>query len=159
MTEISQGVLFYTQEDIDNKVLEVQAESNRRVFQELALHNDKVSNSIVEVLKGEVREGNMEKDYANALYGAFVDNVGLVAKTITTTYDVTVYSFGNEVCTFHGVEADSEEEACDLVESDISLDDVEVNFSLEFNGDTNYGSVSMSSWDFDAELTFEAVEA
>lgn len=158
MTEI-QGVLFYTQEDVDTKVSELETASNMRVVRELAMLNDKISDGIVSVLKGEVVEGNMTLEYANELYDKFCDNVGLVRKEITNTYEVTVYYEGNEVGTFSGVEARDEDSACEEVENNLDVDGITLTFQFSYNGDTNYAEIERSAYDFDtSDFSFEANE-
>ena len=154
MTTEVQGVLFYTQEEMDAKT----SDHTIKLVRELALQNDKTSNGIIEVLKSEIREGNIEKDYANALYREFCDNVGLVHKEITTTYTVTVSYQGTEVAKFGGVEASDEDDACDNVRDNMGTDDIEVTMTLSFNDDTEYGSVSLSSYELELDFDYEAEE-
>jgi hypothetical protein len=152
MTEMTQGVLLYTQEELDEKV----AEGTRRLYAEIALYNTKTSEAIVNVLKSEINEGNIEKDYANALYDLFCDNAGLVRQDIKTTYSVTVSYRGNELATFAGIEASSEEEAIDVVQDDLVFDDIEVSMTLEHDGNTEYGSMTLSNWEFDLDFDYSA---
>lgn len=154
MTTEVQGVLFYTQEDIDAKVAELKFDNQR----ELALLTDNISNGIVDTLKGEVREGNMEKDYANALYREFCNNVGLVLKEINNAYSVTVSYEGTELAVFTDIEADSDDDAIEFVKDNMDISDIEVTLTLEFEGSTQYGSVSLSPYELELDFDYEAEE-
>lgn len=151
MTETIQGALFYTQDEMNEATLNAETRA-------VKITASTISTNIVDVLKSEVREGNLVKEYANSLYSRFVSEANLDPATIETTFSVTAYYNGSELCTFTGVEADDEDSACEEVSENISIDDIEVNFSLDYNGDTNYCSASLSSYDLDlsSDLTFEA---
>jgi hypothetical protein len=47
------------------------------------------------------------------------------------------------------VEADSDEEACEMVEQDMEIDDIELNFTLNSQGDSGYGSTDDNSYAID----------
>ena len=107
----------------------------------------------LEVFKSEVREGNMERGYATELFNAIAEANGWQTVTaIATTYTVTVSVFGLDVMEVAGVEAESEDEACELVQGDTEVSDLDINFTLTALGNTGYGTASGYDYDFDSIL-------
>ena len=149
-TEI-QGVLFYTEQEHQEAIATSNLSERNTVV-------SRISDNIVAVLKSEVSEGNLTLEYANTLYDNFCDMAGLNRRNITNTYTVTVFYDGNEVAEFTGVEASDEDSACSEVEENLELDEVEIHFSLSYNGDYANNSVSLSPWDWDSDFSFVAVE-
>ena len=155
VTDPNQGVLFYTQDEVDSKLAEANKEMYRQV--EVARTSTKtlIADAIAATLKDELREGTMDKDNVNELYARIAERADLPARTINNTYSVTVSYNGESIAEFSGIEADNEDSAVEEVENNMDVE-VEINFTLSYNNDTEYGSVSQSSYDFD--LDYEANE-
>ena len=149
-TEI-QGVLFYTEQEHNEAIANSNLSERNTVV-------SRISDNIVAVLKSEVSEGNLTLEYANTLYDNFCDMAGLTRQIITNTYTVTVSYNGSEVARFLGVVATDEDEACDNVRDNMSTDDIEVTMTLSFEDDTEYGTVSLSSYELDLDFDYEAEE-
>jgi PDZ domain-containing secreted protein len=89
-----------------------------------------------EIFHAEVREGNMERDYATALYNTIAEKVGTSTVTsIGGLYTVEISYEGDVIMTLNDIEAESEDEACDKVSEDLSVDDVQITFTVSVNGD------------------------
>ena len=117
----------------------------------------------LEVFKSEVREGNMERGYATELFNTIAEANGWeTVSAIATTYTVLVSVFGMSVMEVEGVEAASEEDACEVVENDIEVADLDVTFTLTSMGNLGYGSASGYDYDFDSviqeHIEFQASE-
>jgi hypothetical protein len=107
----------------------------------------------LDIFKSEVREGNIERGYATELFNAIAEANGWqIVTAIATAYTVTVSVFGLDVLEVNGVEAESDDEACELVQGDIEVSDLDINFSITSMGTTGYGSASGYDYDFDSIL-------
>lgn len=142
--------LFYTQEEVDAKLSEATQLSTLNKMRELALQNERISDAIFRVMKDEA-DNTMTKESAQELYDRFVNEAGLVARTIQSTYSVTVSVDDRVVGTFDGVEAEDADDACDIVTEAV---EAEMRLEISYNGvtltDTIYG------WDLN--ITAEAEE-
>jgi hypothetical protein len=117
----------------------------------------------LDIFKSEVREGSIERGYATELFNAIAEANGWQTVTaIATTYTVTVSVFGLDVLEVNGVEAESDDEACELVQGDIEVSDLDINFNLTSMGSSGYGSASGYDYDFDSiiqdNMEFSATE-
>lgn len=138
---------LYTQEVMDANV---QQTSLRNVTNRVT----QISNAIAFVLRGQVTEGNLEREYANDLYTMMADEAGLPNKTICGTYTVSVGYNGSTVATFRGIEANDEDDACDKVRDELEVDDPFVNITLGYDGNSEPAEISLS-WGYDLDLSFD----
>ena len=112
----------------------------------------------IEWFKGEVRSGTMSKDDAEGIFNGLAYALGWREATLTTLYTVTVDYEGETIAEFSDIEADDEDSAVEEVESNFEMEDVEVSFTISYNGDTQTNSVN-NTYQFDSsDLTFTATE-
>ena len=151
--ETAQGVIVFTQDDLDNAV------ANARSLVRNAIV-DSFCGDVKEIFRGEVREGNMERDYATALYNTIAEKIGAATvNSIGGLYTVEVSYEGDVVMTIEDIEADNEDEATDKVSEDLEVDEVQMSFVLSHNGD--YETVEApygSSYRIQEQLELSATE-
>lgn len=150
--ETASGMTVYTQDDIDNAVANATIRTKEGTI-------NSVCNDVKDIFKDEVRESNMARDYATALYNTIAQKVGgMEVTTIGATYTVEIVYDGETIMTLNGIEADDEDEATDTVSNEISVDDVELRFTISHDG--NYETVEspFDSWDIITALEYNAIE-
>lgn len=151
--ETTTGVIVFTQDDLNNAV------ANARTMVKSSIV-DTIGGDIKTIFRGEVREGNMERDYATALYNTIAEKIG--AATVTSIgglYTVEVSYEGDVVMTIEDIEADNEDEATDKVSEDLEVDEVQISFVISHNGD--YETVEApygSSYRIQEQLELSATE-
>lgn len=149
--ETSTGQVVYTQDELSASI-----EGARKSATDYAKRI--YADGTLEVLREEVANGDLEKDYAVELHNKLASVIGFdEVESIQQTYTVTVSYNGEEVTMFNNIEADSEDDAVDKVSSDLEVDDVEVSITLSYNGMTAGSTVSGDSYRIlqDLELTAE----
>ena len=129
--EYTQDALFYTAEEMVAKVTEAlnqaHEESDLRVQRAKANFHGVVSDSLVETLKAYVESGDLDKTTAQDIYDAMkVKHLWADASLTTNTYTVCVTLDGNLIAEVEGIEAQDEDEACDLVRDDFILYNADV---------------------------------
>lgn len=118
--------------------------------------NNKHRTSILNTLRSEVSEGNMERTHAQSIYDTLAEANEWAPATISTQFTVTVSIFGNPVFDTI-VEADSEEQARELASDAFEVEDFEANFTISTIG----GSTSLfsSGYEYDwEEVIYSNVE-
>ena len=150
--ETASGMTVYTQDDIDNAVANATIRTKESTI-------NSVCNDVKDIFKGEVRESNMERDYATALYNTIAQKVGgTTVTTIGATYTVEIVYEGETVMTLNGVEAEDEDDATEKVSNDISVDDVELRFTISYGSDYETVESPYDSWDIITALEYNATE-
>jgi len=156
------GVAVYTQEDID--ALNAQASTTARDQFEAGTQygirctkndlNTKALAYFREVAQGALDADELVETYnglANALGWDTVTSLGL-------KFTVEVIYNGSTIATFEDVEADDASSAEDEVQSNLEIEDVEINFTINYNGDTQTETANVT-YEFDSyELSFQATE-
>jgi len=142
--ETAQGVVVFTQDDLNNAVL------NAKTMVKSAVISD-VCSDIKDVFRSEVVESNMERDYATGLYNTIAEKIGgNTIASIGGVYSVEVSYDSTVVMVLNNIEADDEDEACDKARDGISVDDVSISFTLSYEGE--YEQVETS---YDRAYTIE----
>lgn len=96
-----------------------------------------------------VRAGEVENDYAVDLYNTVASSVSQPRITsFKATYTVTVSVFGSTILEISDVEADDEDEACEKVADNLTVESLDVNFALDSLGFMGYGSANDYDFDF-----------
>lgn len=153
--EYEQVQMFYTQEEVDAKVSEIDVQRLVEVESIKDKTVNTISDNIHQILKDEVATYSLGKDYAQQLYDRFVAEAGLVAKRIASKYEVTVYCDGQTVATFSGIEADDEDSACAEVLDNLDVNSI-ITMTVSYDGQECEESIDYDSWNLD--FTAEAVE-
>lgn len=127
--ETAQGVVVFTQDDLNNAVL------NTKTMVKSAVILD-VCSDIKDVFRSEVSESNMERDYATGLYNTIAEKIGgNTIESIGGVYSVEVTYDSTVVMVLNNIEADDEDEACDKARDGIEVDDVSISFTLCYEGE------------------------
>lgn len=101
--------------------------------------NNKAISAITNALQDRIDEGSdLDKDLARDIFKAFCEYLGYFAENpFKTKYKVTVkYGYYTELFSVE-VEADSEDEAREEVEQNLSLSNLKVSGTVEYSGDND----------------------
>ena len=129
--EYTQDALFFTQEEMVAKVTEAlnrsYEDADLRVQRAKTMLNEHISESLVETLKAYVESADLDKTTAQDIYDAMKSkHLWADASLTTNTYTVCVTLDGNLIAEVEGIEAQDEDEACDLVRDDFILYNADV---------------------------------
>jgi hypothetical protein len=153
------GVVIYTEQDIQELRAELTHAANQKYEDGKGTMHRRLRGEALDFFKYEVREGNMSKDDAVGIFNGLAGALGWAeVQTIATLFTVTVDYEGETIAEFSDIEADDEDSAVDEVSNNFELEDVEVAFTLSYNGDVNSNAVNIT-YQFDSsDLTFTATE-
>ena len=142
------GVALYSEEDVRTQFI---AGTDYGVR---ATTND-LRTKAIKYFHNEVREGNIYQEEAVGIYNGLAEALGWApVDSLTNKFTVVVSYNGMDIGEFEDVEADSASDAEDEVRNDISVEDVDVSFTLNYGGQSCYGSVNMTyEWEDDFEFT------
>jgi hypothetical protein len=125
-----QEPLFYTADEVATKVAEAQLLTDLRVQTAQDNISHRISVSLVETLRNEVANADLDKAIAQDIYNAMQVAYGWNDASLTVNqYLVTVTLDGSEIAEVE-VEAEDEDEACDLVRDDFVLYDADVTLTF-----------------------------
>ena len=132
--EYTQDALFFTQEEMVAKVTEAlnrsYEDADLRVQRAKTMLNDHISTSLVETLKDHIKTYDLDTAMAQEIYDTMKDkHLWSDASLTVNKYLVTVTLDGSEIAEVE-VEAEDEDEACDIVRDDFCL--WNANVSLTF---------------------------
>jgi len=153
------GVVIYTEEDMQALRSELISVGAQKYEDGKGVMHRILRGEALDWFKGEVRSGTMSKDDAVGIFNGLAGALGWTqVETIATLFTVTVDYEGETIAEFSDIEADDEDSAVDEVESNFEVEDVEVSFTISYNGDTQTNSVN-NTYQFDSsDLTFTATE-
>jgi hypothetical protein len=139
--EYTQDALFYTAEEMVAKVTEAlnQAHTDADLRVQRAKDNlsESIAESLVSVLKTNVQMGDLDKSTAQDIYDTMALSHGWSEASLSTNvYEVLVALNGDEVASIE-IEAENEDEACDLVRDDFTLTNADVSLTFT-DGQGNY---------------------
>lgn len=136
--ETAQGVVVFTQDNLDNAVI------NAKTMAKSAVILD-VCSDIKDVFRSEVVESNMERDYATGLYNTIAEKIGgNTISSIGGVYSVEVTYDNSVVMVLNDIEASDEDEACDKARDGISVDDASLSFTLSYESECEQVETSYS---------------
>ncbi len=130
------GVNIYTDSDVQEKVAEA-----KTIATDLAnkYTSNRISNVVETTFKSEVREGNMEEDYAVGLYNNLASQLDWsTIDNLSVKYTAVVNFLGDELFTINDIEADDEESAKQSVWDDFNISNVRISFDVESQGEACY---------------------
>jgi len=165
--EYTQEPLFYTAEEVvaqTTKALnEAYADADLRIQRAKDNLSHTIAESLVSVLKTYTRNGELDKSTAQDLYDVMKLKHGWSDANLTANvYDVTVSLDGNFIAEVSDIEAEDEDEACDLVRDDFVLYNADVHLTFR-DGQGNeheheVSGVEHELSDYQDSLEFEACE-
>jgi hypothetical protein len=152
------GVAVYTQEDID--ALNTRINDQFKAGTEYATRS--ITNSLQDkaiiYFRNEVREGNMALDDALGIYNGLAEALGwATVDSITAMFTVVVSYNGMNIAEIEDIEAEDADSAEDEVRNNLEVEDVEVTFSVSYNG-TSHSETVNTTYEFDDEFEYQAVE-
>jgi hypothetical protein len=101
----------------------------------------------------------MDKDEVTESYNALARELGWnTVSTLNATFTVSINHNGTTIAQFMGVEADDCDSAEAEVRDNMEIEDVEMHFTINFNGETETNTSNIT-YEFDSyELDFSATE-
>ena len=150
--------LFYTEQELNNSVIEALEIQNRAFNIERQTDKRDMQARAIEWFKSEVRGGSMTDEDALGIYNGLADALGWdTVDSLTTTYRVTVTYKGDEIGEFD-VEADDEDSAIEDVRDNLSIE-ASMDITVEYGGNRSGNStVDIDAWDISDDLDFEVEE-
>ena len=150
--------LFYTEQELNNSVIEALEIQNRAFNIERQTDKRDMQTRAIEWFKSEVRGGSMIDEDALGIYNGLADALGWdTVDSLTTTYRVTVTYKGDEIGEFD-VEADDEDSAIEDVRDNLSIE-ASMDITVEYGGNRSGNStVDIDAWDISDDLDFEVEE-
>jgi len=140
------GVAIYSQEEINAKYQEGMEDGRNYTVRSMNL---KTREAIIEVMREEA-DNTMTNEDATELANKLLSRLDLdTVDTLVRKFTVTISVFGNEIITLEDVEAEDENAACNIIESEISISDISASFTISTNEASEDGS--FNGWDFDLE--------
>ena len=140
------GVAIYSQEEINAKYQEGMEDGRNYTVRSMNL---KTREAIIEVMREEA-ENTMTNEDATELANKLLSRLDLdTVDTLVRKFTVSISVFGNEIITLEDVEAEDENSACNIIESEISISDISASFTISTNEASEDGS--FNGWDFDLE--------
>lgn len=126
--------LFYTEDEVTAKVAEAHtiAEQNAdlRVQRAKVILSETIAESLVAVLKTNVQMGDLDKATAQDIYDTMaVTYIWAETSLSTNVYEVIVTLDGDQIASIE-IEAENEDEACDLVRDDFTLTNADVSLTF-----------------------------
>jgi phosphatidate phosphatase PAH1 len=126
--------LFYTEDEVTAKVTEAVTASNENTEHRIQRTKDNLNFAIaldlVEVLRNQVANNDMDKTTAQDIYDTMkVKHDWAEASLTVNLYTVTVTLDGSEIAEVE-IEAEDEDEACDLVRDDFTLYNADVTLTF-----------------------------
>jgi hypothetical protein len=150
--ETTTGTLVYTAEELQRAIESVQADT--RISQSRIIGVE-----IFNIFKREVIEGNLDHDYALGLYNEIAQMCGFdEVDAIRRTYSATVSYQGEVVLELTSIEANDEDDAKDKIESDLTVEEATLSFTVSYGMDSQSADVAYSDSDILAELEVEVEE-
>ena len=151
--ETPSGVIVFTQDELNTAT-----EQARTMAKTIA--TNAVLDNVLTTFRSEVVGDNLERDYATSLYNQIaVKSGGTEIETIGGLYTVEVTYDSDVIYTVNGVEADNEDDACEQVSENISIDDVTLNFVISYDTDAEQVEVMYDrAYRIQESLEFSASE-
>lgn len=153
MTEIIQGVLFYTQDELNAEVTNATGIATRR-------ESNRIYENTLGAMQRMTREGEIDDESATSIYNEIAElNGWATVTTLCPKWTVQVQLFNETVGEFTDIEANDEDEACDKVRENIEIDDFTICVSLSYGDESIEGEVHGSyRFDINDNLDFYAEE-
>ena len=144
--------LFYTQEELDQKVAEA-----RETATLAAIADGTIRGKIIDVFRYAIQEDVIPHDTAVTLYNSIADSLNWEQVShILATFTVVVSYKGYEIGEFNEVEADDEDSASQYILEHMDVD-ARITLRLEHDYQTIENEVELSTWELDGDdFTAEA---
>lgn len=164
--EYTQEPLFFTAEEMVAKVTEAlnatYQDTDNRIQRAKDNLSFSISKSLVETLKYQVANDALDKTTAQDIYDAMKGACNWAEASLTTNlYEVTVTLDGSEIAEVQ-IEAEDEDEACDLVRDDFTLYNADVTLTFTDGQGNEYThevtGVEHEMYEYQDSLEFTADE-
>lgn len=152
------GVALYTQEDIDALNTKVNEQFKAGTDYAARSINNSLQDKAIKHFRSEVRNGSIDKDVALDIYNGLAEALGWnTVDSITPLFTVVVSYNGNTIAEIEDIEADDTDSAEAEVRYNLEVTDVEVTFEVTY-GDHTYNETVNTTYEFDDEFEYQAVE-
>lgn len=164
--EYTQEPLFYTAEEMVAKVTEAlnatYQDTDNRIQRAKDNLSFNIAETLVETLKYQVATCDLDKTIAQDIYDAMQLTYGWKATSLSVNqYLVTVTLDGSEIAEVE-VEAEDEDEACDIVRDNFVLYNADVSLTFRDGHGNEYthevSGVEHEMWNYQDSLEFTAEE-
>lgn len=163
--QVEQLQLFYTQDEVDNKVREAlisaQKSTDSAIQSAITARMKWLSQDTLSALRGLLSDEVIDREQGTAVYNAIAEVAGWnTIDKLTRLFNVTVYYQNKSIGEFSDVEADDEDSAKDDVLENMEVE-ASISFSISYNNDSIDGEVDIDSmYDLDTDsFTAEVEEA
>jgi len=137
--QFSAPVVCDQQDHVSREMFDSILEQTRKVT--IARMDREYEAGVLGALRSLVNDGELYAKYALEAYNRIADVCGWdIRDNIMATYTVTVSHDGDDVLTVEGVEADSPEEATAMVLEHLEVSNINMTFTLSYNGEEAEGS-------------------
>lgn len=163
--EYTQEPLFYTAEEMVAKVTEAlnatYQDTDNRIQRAKDNLSYRISESLVDTLKYQIANDALDKTTAQDIYDAMKGAYDWTDASLTTNrYTVCVTLDGNLIAEVEGIEAQDEDEACDIVRDDFILYNADVTLTFRDGQGNEYdyevSGVEHEMSDYQDSLEFSA---
>jgi hypothetical protein len=145
------GVALYSDEDVRAQFIAGTEYGVR------ATTND-LQDKAIKWFRNEVREGNMTQDDATGIYNGLAEALGwATVDSLNILFTVVVSYNGMTIAEIEDIEAEDADSAEDEVRNNLEVEDVEVTFSVSYNG-TSHNETVNTTYEFDDEFEYQATE-
>jgi hypothetical protein len=152
------GVTLYTEHDMAEARETQRTQFNVGAEFGVRSTTNDLQDKAINWFRNEVREGNMAQDDALGIYNGLAEALGwATVDSLTLLFTVVVSYNGNTIAEFEDIEAEDADSAEDEVRGELEVEDVEVTFSVSYNGISHSETVN-TTYEFDGEFEYQAVE-
>ena len=152
------GVTLYTEADMAEARETQRTQFNVGAEFGVRSTTNDLQDKAIKWFRNEVREGNMAQDDATGIYNGLAEALGwATVDSLTLLFTVVVSYNGMNIAEIEDIEAEDADSAEDEVRNNLEVEDVEVTFSVSYNG-TSHSETVNTTYEFDDEFEYQAVE-
>lgn len=152
------GVALYTEADMAEARETQRTQFNVGAEFGVRSTTNDLQDKAINWFRNEVREGNMVQDDALGIYNGLAEALGWdTVDSLTLLFTVVVSYNGMNIAEIEDIEAEDADSAEDEVRNNLEVEDVEVTFSVSYNG-TSHSETVNTTYDFDDEFEYQATE-
>lgn len=152
------GVNLYTEADMNEARNTANTQFNVGAEFGVRSTTNNLQDKAIKHFRSEVRNGSIDKDVALDIYNGLAEALGWdTVDSITSLFTVVVSYNGNTIAEIEDIEADDTDSAEWEVRNNLEVSDVEVTFEVTY-GDHTYNETVNTTYEFDDEFEYQAVE-
>jgi hypothetical protein len=152
------GVTLYTEQDMAEARETQRTQFNVGAEFGVRSTTNDLQDKAIKWFRNEVREGNMVHDDALGIYNGLAEALGWdTVDSLNMVFTVVVSYNGMTIAEIEDIEAEDADSAEDEVRNNLEVEDVEVTFSVSYNG-TSHNETVNTTYEFDDEFEYQATE-